>query len=103
MDSTGLEGRRRFAEIVGRHDHVTRIFSGHLHRAITSMVGGAVASTGISTVHHVELNLDPSGPKQVICDPPGYHLHLFDGVSWVTHTRHFDTGVGVIDPSWAGD
>lgn len=101
MDETGLDNRARFAEIVGSHSHLTRIFCGHLHRSITTTVGGVLCSTGLSTIHQVELNLAPNARPQVVCDPPGYQLHLFDDGSWVTHTRHFDTGRAVIDPDWA--
>jgi len=101
MDETGLDDRRRFAEIVGAHPHVNRIFCGHLHRPITTTIAGVACSTGVSTVHQVELNLAPDARPQVVCDPPGYQLHLFNGTSWVSHTRHFDTGGDVIDPQWA--
>lgn len=101
MDETGLDDPSRFADIVSVHSHVTRIFCGHLHRSITTTVAGVLCSTGLSTIHQVELNLAPDAPPQVVCDPPGYQLHMFDGHCWVTHTRHFDTGRAVIDPGWA--
>ncbi len=101
MDETGLGNRARFADIVGSHSHVNRIFCGHMHRSITTTVGGVLCSTGLSTIHQVELNLAPDARPQVVCDPPGYQLHVFDDGSWVTHTRHFDTGQAVIDPGWA--
>jgi 3',5'-cyclic AMP phosphodiesterase CpdA len=101
MDGMGLRNRGRFIDVVSSHDHVTRIFCGHLHRPITTMVGGAVATTGISTVHQVQLDLRPDCPVQVICDPPGYQLHVFDGAGWTSHTRHFASNDGPIDPAWA--
>lgn len=101
MDETALENRKRFAEIVERHPHVSRIFCGHLHRCITTTVGGVIAATGLSTIHQVELNLATGARPQVVCDPPGYQLHIFRDGTWVTHTRHFDTGAEVIDPDWA--
>ncbi len=101
MDETGLDDRRRFAEVIGSHRHVNRIFCGHLHRPITTTIAGVLCSTGVSTIHQVELNLAPGARPQVVCDPPGYQLHVFDEGSWITHTRHFDTGRQVIDPDWA--
>lgn len=101
MDETGLDDRQRFADVVGAHHHVGRIFCGHMHRPITTTIGGVLCTTGPSTIHQVELNLADDARPQVVCDPPGYQLHLFDGGCWVTHTRHFDTGEPVIDPSWA--
>ena len=101
MDEAGLQNEAQFAEIVQAHPHVERIVCGHLHRSITTTVGGVVTSTGLSTVHQVELNLAPDARPQVVCDPPGYQLHVRRGRSWITHTRHFDTGRPVIDPEWA--
>jgi len=102
MDRSGLANQDRFAEVVARHDHVGRIFCGHLHRPITTVVGGAVATTGISTVHHVELDFRADSPIQVVCDPPGYQLHHFDGAVWTSHTRYFGVNDGPITPNWAG-
>ncbi len=101
MDATGLDDRQSFADVIGRHAHVGRILCGHMHRAITTSISGVIASTGLSTIHQVELNLAPDAPPQVVCDPPGYQLHVFDHGAWVTHTRHFDTGRRVINPGWA--
>jgi len=103
MDKSGLTNRQTFADVVSKHDHVNRIFCGHMHRPITTMVGGALTSTGISTIQQVELNLADSAPIQLICDPPGYQLHVFDNGAWISHVRHFDTGHPVIDPDWAAD
>ena len=101
MDDSGLVNHHRFAEVVGAHPHVGRIVCGHMHRCITTTVGGVVCSTGLSTIHQVELNLAADARPQVVCDPPGYQLHALNQGAWVTHTRHFDTGQTVIDPGWA--
>jgi len=110
MDEAGLTGRERFSDVVARSGaNVIRILCGHLHRPITTSVAGVVTSTGISTVHQVELNLAPDAAVQVSVDPPGYHLHQIEPIGdgprpqygCVTHVRHFDTGHQPIDPSWA--
>lgn len=111
MDANGLEGHERFAEVIADSPAtIERILCGHLHRPIVTTVAGVVTSTGISTVQHVELNLDPSAPIQLVLDPPGYHLHQFESddqqpgrYRCTSHVRHFDTGHQPIDPAWAGD
>lgn len=101
MDKMGLDGRDRFAELVGRYPNVGRIFCGHIHRPLVSSVGGAVATVCLSTVQHVQLDLAPAADVAVIRDPVGYQLHQFDGVGWVTHNRYIDTGEDPIAPAWA--
>jgi len=75
MDRMGLEGKEQFANVVANRPNLTRIFCGHLHRPMTSTVGGVTTTVCLSTVHHVELNFEPDAPLQVICDPGGYQLH----------------------------
>ncbi|MEM7324449.1 MAG: phosphodiesterase [Actinomycetota bacterium] len=101
MDEMGLDGRDRFVELVGRYPNLTRIFCGHIHRPLVANVGGAVATVGLSTVHHVHLDLDPAAPVAVIRDPVGYQLHQFDGATWVSHNRYIETGEDPITPAWA--
>ncbi len=111
MDKNGLHEKDRFTDIVATSDAaIIRILCGHLHRSIVTTVGGVVASTGVSTVQHVELDFDDNAPVRVVLDDPGYHLHNFEaetnapgGYRCVSHVRHFDTGHQPIDPTWAGD
>lgn len=103
MDQMALEGADRFEALIARHPTVVRIICGHLHRPMTTVVGGVTATVGLSTVQHIELNLHDKAPVQVICDPPGYQLHHYNGTRWVTHTRHFDCGAAPIDPNWASE
>ncbi len=99
MDAMPLDGMDTFSQIVAGRKNLTRIFCGHLHRPLVSTVGGVTTTVGISTVVHVELNLDPAAPVELIRDPVGYQLHRFDGTHWVTHTRYIDTGEVPIRPS----
>jgi 3',5'-cyclic AMP phosphodiesterase CpdA len=101
MDNSMLRNADVFADLVGSASHLTRIFCGHLHRPITTSVGGVLTSVGPSTVHHVMLNLAETAPIELICDPTGYQLHHFDGTAWVSHIRYIDTGVEPIRPHWA--
>jgi len=103
MDGSMLRNADLFAEMVASSAHLTRIFCGHLHRPITTTVGGVLTSAGPSTVHHVMLDLSETAPIELICDPTGYQLHSFDGSSWVSHIRYIDTGAEPIRPPWADD
>jgi 3',5'-cyclic-AMP phosphodiesterase len=90
-----------FAALVAANPHVTRIVCGHLHRPVQSVVAGVLATVGLSTVHHVALNLDPDSDIELIRDPAGYQLHRFQDGRWVSHTRYIDTGEQAFRPSWA--
>ncbi len=92
MDAMGLIGLEDFADTISRYPNVTRIFSGHMHRPITSIVAGATASVGLATVHAVQLDLAPDADLGVADEPAGYQLHRFVGGSWVTHTRYLPAG-----------
>lgn len=99
MDAYGFIGADKFAEVVSGRENVQRVFCGHLHRAITATVGGVTATVGLSTVAHIELNLAPNAPMEIVRDAPGYQLHNFDGAHWVSHNRHFATGEEPFAPS----
>ena len=101
MDEMSLEGREAFARVVAGHPNIERIVSGHLHRPITTTVGGVTTSTGPATAHHVELDLQPDAPVGIIRDPGGYHLHHRNDGRWVTHVRYIETGEEPIRPGWA--
>lgn len=101
MDTMKLSGMETFAEIVSRHSNVTRILCGHLHRPIVTMVGGVTTTVGPSTIHHIELDLDPEAEAAIIDDPVGYHLHNRAEDGWVSHLRYIDTGRGPVVPSWS--
>ena len=83
------------------HPNVTRIVCGHIHRPVQSLVGGALATVGLSTVHHVALNLADVSPIELIRDPAGYQLHRYRDGRWVSHTRYIDTAEPAFAPSWA--
>lgn len=101
MDTMRLDGLEVFADVVGRRSNVIRILCGHLHRPLTATIGGVTTTVGPSTIHHVELNLAPDAPIEVIQDPAGYQLHNITGATWVTHIRYIDTGQQPISPRWS--
>lgn len=101
MDRMRLEGSDVFARVVSEASGIERIFCGHLHRPLTAVIGGVATTVGPSTIQHVQLNLEPDAPVEVIRDPVGYQLHNYaDGV-WVSHIRYIDTGEDPIVPGWS--
>ena len=100
MDESGFVGLDRLEAVLRAHP-VERIVSGHIHRSLTSSVSGIPATTGPSTVHHVDLDLAPNAPISVIVDPPAYGLHHITPTAWVTHQRFYDTGAERIHPGWS--
>ncbi len=86
MDEIGLANREAFEALTLSHSHVKRIICGHLHRAIETLFGGVIASSCPSTAHQVVLDLRAGAPDQFIMEPPGYQLHRWDGVRFLTHT-----------------
>lgn len=101
MDEMHLDGLDRFARLIESSTNVIRILCGHLHRPITATIGGVTTTVGPSTVHHIELNLAPDAPVEVIRDPVGYHLHHISNGVWVSHIRYIDTGEVAVSPRWA--
>lgn len=100
MDDSGFIGLEALEATLAEHP-VERIMSGHIHRSITTTVSGIPAVTCPSTIHHVDLDLDPAAPVSLILDPPSYLLHDIGTGTWVTHQRYFNTGQPRIHPGWA--
>ncbi len=86
MDTMGLSGMEREAEIVSKHGHVVRVLCGHLHRTIVSEFAGTVAMTAPSCAHAVELDLRGDGRLAVVREPPAATLHFWHHGSLVSHT-----------------
>jgi len=100
MDDNGFVGLAELETVLTDHP-VERILSGHIHRAIITTVAGIPAVTCPSSIHHVDLDLEPGAPISLILDPPSYLLHDIGPTSWVTHQRYFNTGEPRIHPGWA--
>lgn len=101
MDRSGLSGRARLEAVLRDQPHVDRIWCGHLHRPITSVVGGVPAEVGLSTTVHVALDLAPGAVTRVVRDPAGYRVHMIGDGTIVSHTRYIDTGEDPFAPAWA--
>jgi len=100
MDRSGFVGLSEFEDVLTEHP-VERIFAGHIHRSITTTVAGITTITCPSTIHHVDLDLEPDAPVSLILDPPSYLLHQMTAGGWVTHQRFFHNDAERIHPQWA--
>lgn len=82
---------QRLHGVVSRHDHVVRIITGHLHRAITTGWAGTTLAVCPSSAPQVALDfraLDPATPDgrdMVVAEAPGFALHWWSGQDLVTH------------------
>ncbi|MFV0525497.1 MAG: phosphodiesterase [Acidimicrobiales bacterium] len=106
MDGMGLKGIEAFAAVIAANPQVERILCGHLHRPITTTVGGATCTVGVATIEPVALNLGPDAPIEVALDPYGYFLHGYragagSSGQWISHLRYLATGQPPVVPEWA--
>lgn len=86
MDGIGLlSGAVELADIVRRHPQVRGIYCGHIHRSILTCSGGVPVGVAPSTCYAVTLDLSPEGAAMLIAEPPGIHLHYWDGANVITH------------------
>ena len=86
MDSISLlKGAEEFSAIVQRHPQVKGIHCGHIHRSIFSSLGRVPVSVAPSTCYAVDLDLVPEGRVAFVAEPPGLHLHHWNGERVVTH------------------
>lgn len=86
MDGIGLlSGAPELADIVRRNPQVRGIHCGHMHRTIITSLGGVPVGVSPSTCYAVTLDLMPDGAAMLLAEPPGMHLHYWDGVNVVTH------------------
>jgi 3',5'-cyclic-AMP phosphodiesterase len=86
FDRIGLapEDTAAFAAVVARHKNVQRIVAGHVHRSITSEVGGRPALTAPST--YEQALLDFSTEELVInAQPIGFAVHVLIDGKLVSH------------------
>ena len=86
MDSIGLDGQRRFEDVVRRHAHVLKVLSGHVHRAIQTQWGSCSLWVGPSTAVAVAVDLDPAHAPAESAEPPAFSLHAYTaGGTIVSH------------------
>ncbi len=102
MDQSGFQHLNRLIGVL-TNSGIDRIFCGHLHRPIQSVVAGIPAQVGLSTVQHVALNLDRDAGVALINDPAGYQIHRFQDRNSLSHTRYIATGEQTYRPNWADE
>ncbi|MDE2581470.1 MAG: phosphodiesterase [Rhodospirillales bacterium] len=87
MDRIALRAPEAFAAMLARHRQVRLVVCGHVHRAITTRIGEAVACIAPSVAHQVTFDLGADAPSSFSMEPAAYLLHRWspDG-GWVTHT-----------------
>jgi 3',5'-cyclic AMP phosphodiesterase CpdA len=84
------DDRARFEAVVLRHRQVRQVVAGHLHRPVSSAIGGTVLTVCPSTVHQIGLGLGPDAAPVLTREPPSLQLHQWTGHAFVTHTRPLD-------------
>jgi len=90
VDGIGLlSGGAELARIVRRHPQVRGIHCGHIHRSIQANLGGTPVGVAPSTCYATMLDLLSEGAPMLISEPPGMHLHFWDGAHIVTHHAYF--------------
>ena len=104
LDIIILRDRAGFEAVVAKHRQVQRIICGHHHRAITSNVAQAIASTGPGVAHIVDFELFTDAPGLWTLEPPAFQVHIsIDGAGIVSHTALVDRFPGpypfVSDPA----
>lgn len=86
-----LRGGPELAALLRRHPQVIRLIAGHVHRPITTLFAGTMASTAPTTCYSFGLDM---GPEQVLCmtgEPPAFAVHVWldeagpEGAGLVSH------------------
>lgn len=92
MDEYGLrQGTDELARLVAAHGQVQLIAAGHMHRAITGVLGGAPVVVAPSPSHQIDLNLRPGAPLACRLEPPMIGLYRWvPGRGITCHFSHVE-------------
>lgn len=90
MDQIPLTDADAFARVVSKHDNVTRIVCGHVHRTIVGEVGSVPAIAIPGVAHQVLLSLGPDAEPQLVMEPPAYGIHVIDHGAAVSHVGYVE-------------
>lgn len=86
MDAIALgEGADGLQAMLRRHPQVQRLVCGHLHRAMSTVVGGVPAMSAPSTAHQMVPDLRMDGPAAWRMEAPGMLWHAMVGGTLVSH------------------
>jgi 3',5'-cyclic AMP phosphodiesterase CpdA len=85
LDSINLDNPEALRTVLARHSHVQRIFTGHVHRAITADFAGIPLSIAPSTFRQAVLDLANQRPTGYVYETPGFLLHQVTAAGCITH------------------
>jgi 3',5'-cyclic AMP phosphodiesterase CpdA len=78
--------REKLGDILARHEHVERVLVGHVHRAISTQLGGRPVMSVPST--YIQGLLDFSATELALSDdPPGFGVHALVDGKLVSHVQ----------------
>jgi 3',5'-cyclic AMP phosphodiesterase CpdA len=78
--------REKLGDILARHEHVERVLVGHVHRAISTQLGGRPVLSVPST--YIQGLLDFSATELALSDdPPGFAVHALVDGKLVSHVQ----------------
>ena len=88
-DELGLPAadRRALADVVERHPQVQRLVAGHVHRVITTEIGGRSLVTCPSTYVQARLEFGAQEIELAPSEPRGYALHAMIDGDLVSHVQ----------------
>ncbi|MFN7173245.1 MAG: phosphodiesterase [Thermaurantiacus tibetensis] len=81
----------RLAAVIARHPQVRLLVAGHIHRTMATTFAGRPLLVCPASAPQLALDLAPIDPAvpdgrpMVVDEPPGFALHVWDGVQFVTH------------------
>lgn len=92
FDQVPFRGGAAVAAVVARHKQIIGFVCGHVHRAIFLNWCGTHASVCPSTGLQFQLDLQNSGNRDPIADPPACQLHIWSPeTGLITHTSYIGT------------
>ena len=77
MDQQNLRNAGDLAALLQRHGRVRLVASGHVHRAVLTMLAGIPATICPAPSHAVALDLAEHDPPALMVEPPALHLHAW--------------------------
>jgi 3',5'-cyclic-AMP phosphodiesterase len=78
--------REKLGDILARHEHVERVLVGHVHRAISTQLGGRPVMSVPST--YIQGLLDFGATELALSDdPPGFAVHALVDGKLVSHVQ----------------
>ncbi len=101
LDAEGSAWADDLVTLLGEHDNVQLVISGHVHRSIQSVIGGTLANVCPSTAQQTTLDLaeNPAVDSLFVLEPPAFQIHRVGDGPVVTHTVPVGSYEGVVQVS----